>query len=183
MMHFLSLHDNPTLEAQLTERMLQHILIADPFPRSSITLLCPWISPILLILTVHLALVFRTISPFRKVGTARISARLLRFSRHLSTFFLPRKKPLQFFPATASSSFAFAILTLSHRLTVSNLILLYSFRNLDFIQGIPMKAEYIVDTVTKFDCNLFPSHIGQVPQFQYCLKFRTLHGFDPADPL
>ena len=98
MMHFLSLHDNSTLKAQLTEGMLHHILIANPFPRSSVTLLCPGITPILLILTVHLALVFRTVSPFRKVGTARISAWLLRFSRHLSTFFLPWKKPLQISP-------------------------------------------------------------------------------------
>ena len=88
MMHLFSLHDDPTLEAQLTERMLLHVLITDPFPRSSITLLCPGITPILFILTVHLCLVFRTISSFRQIRTARISARLLRFPRHLSTFFL-----------------------------------------------------------------------------------------------
>lgn len=98
MMNFFHRNDHSTLEAQLTERMLLHILITDPFPRSSVTLLCPGISPVLLILTVHFALVFRTVSPFRKVGTARISTWLLRFSRHLSTFFLPRKKPLQIPP-------------------------------------------------------------------------------------
>jgi len=117
MMDFLGLHDNPTLEAQLTKGMLHYILIAYPFPRSSVTLLCPGITPILLIVAVHLALVFRTVSSFRQTRTARISARLLRFSRHLSTYF-PIEKAATDFSATASSFFIFAILTITQRHTV-----------------------------------------------------------------
>lgn len=101
MMDFLGPHDNPTLETQFTERMLLHVLVADSFPRSSIPLLCPGITPILLIVAVHPALVFRTVSSFRQIRTTRISARLLRFSRHLSTYF-PIEKAATDFSATAS---------------------------------------------------------------------------------
>jgi len=117
MMHLFCRKHVPTLKAQLTEWMLLHVLITDPFPRSSIPLLCPGITPILLIVAVHLALVFRAVSSFRQIRTARISARLLRFSRHLSTYF-PIEKAATDFSATAYSSFIFAILTITQRHTV-----------------------------------------------------------------
>ena len=86
----------------------------------------------------------------------------------LASFHLPIEKAATVFcSATALSSFAFASLTLSHGPTVSNLILLYCFRNRYFIQGIPVKAEHIVNSVPQLNGDLFPSHIGQVPQFQY----------------
>ena len=97
MMDLFRRYYHSTLEAQLTERMLRSILVTDPFPRSPVTPLCPGITPILFILTVHLCLVFRAIPPIRQVGTARISARLLRFPRHLSTF-LPIEKAATVFP-------------------------------------------------------------------------------------
>ena len=46
-----------------------------------------------------------------------------------------------------------------------------------------MKTEYIIDTVPKLNGDFFPSHIGQVPQFQYRLKLGALHSLDPADDI
>ena len=55
------------------------------------------------------------------------------------------------------------------------LILLYCFRNFDFRKGFPVKPEYIINAIAKLNRDFFPSHIGQIPQFQYRLKFRILH--------
>ena len=49
------------------------------------------------------------------------------------------------------------------------LILLYCFRNFDFRKGFPVKPEYIINAIAKLNRDFFPSHIGQVPQFQYHL--------------
>ena len=171
MVDLFSRHDNSSLKTQLTEGMLRSIFVSDPLPCTTVSLLRRLISAVLLIITVAQLLMLFTEPLVCQLRTSGIRAWMLRFPWHRSTFFPIEKAATVSCSATALSSFAFASLTLSHRLTVSNLILLYCFRNRDFIQGIPVKAEYIVDTVTKLDGDLFPSHIGQVPQFQYRLKF------------
>ena len=45
-------HDNPTLKTQLTEGMLRSILVTDPLPCTTVSLLRRLISAVLLIVTV-----------------------------------------------------------------------------------------------------------------------------------
>lgn len=182
-MDLFSRHDNSTFKTQLTEGMLRSILVTDPLPCTTVSLLRRLISAVLLIVAVAQLLMLFTEPFVCQLRASGIRAWMLRFPWHHSTFFPIEKAATVFCSATALSSFAFASLTLSHRLTVSNLILLYCFRNRYFIQGIPVKAEYIIDSVTKLNGDLFPSHIGQVSQFQYCLKLCALHCFDPTDDI
>ena len=177
-------YDNSTFKTQLTEGMLRSILVTDPLPCTTISLLRRFISAVLLIIAVAQLLMLFTEPFVCQLRASGIRAWVLRFPWHHSTFFPIEKAATVFCSATALSSFAFASLTLSHRLTVvPNLILLYCFRNHYFIQGIPVKTEYIIDSITKFNGDLFPSHIGQIPQFQYRLKLCTLHCFAPANDI
>ncbi len=183
MVYLFSRHDNSTFKTQLTEGMFRSILVTDPLPCTTISLLRRLISAVLLIVTVAQLLMLFTKPFVCQLRASGIRAWMLRFPWHHSTFFPIEKAATVLCSATALSSFAFASLTLSHRLTVSNLILLYCFRNRYFIQGIPVKAEYIIDPIPKLNGDLFPSHIRQVPQFQYRLKLGALHCFDPADDI
>ena len=94
-MDLLSLGQNPTLKAQLTERMLRCISITDPLPCTAILALCIPVSAVSLIVTVHFALVLAAISAARrnKPAASRISTGLLRFLRHPLTFFPTYKEP------------------------------------------------------------------------------------------
>ena len=161
MVYLFSRHDNSTFKTHLTEGMLHSILVTDPLPCTAISSLCVLITPVFFIVTIDLLLMLRTIPPICKIRTARITARSFWFLWH--KYHLQYKSRCRYFPLAALSSFAFAILTLSQRLTVLNLILLYCFRNLYFIQRISVKSENIVDTVSQLDGDFLPAHIGQVP--------------------
>ena len=112
MMDFLSRNHHSALKAQLTKWMLQHVLITDPLPRPAVTLLCPGITSVFLILTIDFALMLRAVPSFRQVWTARICTRLLRFSRYLSSS-PDITKALKDFSLKASLHFIIAIITIS----------------------------------------------------------------------
>ena len=85
---------------------------------SAVLLLGIFIPPILLIITVHFALMLRAVPSHPSGWDSRLSTGLLWFSRHLSTFFLPQKKPIEKAAADFSRNglavLIFAILTISY---------------------------------------------------------------------
>lgn len=82
MVYLFSRHDNSTFKTQLTEGMLHSILVTDPLPCTAISSLGFFISAVLLIVTVDLLLMLRTIPPISKIRTARITARSFWFLWH-----------------------------------------------------------------------------------------------------
>ena len=127
--HFLGLHDNSTLETQFTKGMLLHILITDTFPRTSISFLGSLVSSILLIITVHLALMLRAISAVSQIRTARISTGFLWSSRHLN---LSKKEPPPIPIRTSNSSY--------HR---------YSRKD-RYLNQIPALSSFAIITISQF---------------------------------
>ena len=86
MVDLFSRHDNSSLKTQLTEGMLRSILVTDPLPCTTVSFLRCFIPAVLLIITVDLLLMLRTVTTICKVRTARITARsfwLLRNDNHL----------------------------------------------------------------------------------------------------
>ena len=102
-----------------TEWMLRSILVTDPLPCSTIPFLRSFISAVLLIVTVAQLLMLFTESFVCQLRASGIRAWMLRFPWHHSTFFPIEKAATVFCSATALSSFAFASLTLSHRLLLT----------------------------------------------------------------
>ena len=76
MVYLFSRHDNSTFKTKLAEGMLRSILVTDPLPCTTISFLRSFIPAVLLIITVDLLLMLRTVTTICKVRTARISTRL-----------------------------------------------------------------------------------------------------------
>ncbi len=113
MVDLFSRHDNSTFKTQLTEGMLCSILVTDPLPRTTVSLLRRLISALLLIVAVAQLLMLFTEPFVCQLRASGIRAWMLRFPWHRSTFFPIEKTATVFCSATALSSFAFASLTLS----------------------------------------------------------------------
>jgi hypothetical protein len=62
MMDLFGFHDDPTLKTQLTKGMLGCVLITDPLPSSSVSLLRSFIPAVLFIIAVDLLLMLRAVS-------------------------------------------------------------------------------------------------------------------------
>ena len=97
MVYLFSRHDNPTLKTQFTEGMLHSIFVTDPLPRTTVSLLRRLIPAILLIITVHLLLMLRTVTTVFKVRTARICAWSFRSPWH--NHHLQYKSPARIAPS------------------------------------------------------------------------------------
>ena len=97
MVYLFSRHDNPTLKTQFTEGMLHSIFVTDPLPRTTVSLLRRLIPAILLIITVHLLLMLRTVTTVCKVRTARICAWSFRSPWH--NHHLQYKSPARIAPS------------------------------------------------------------------------------------
>ena len=85
----------PTLKTQLTQRVLGDVAVANTFPCASIPAFGLRIAVISFVAFILLALMHRTISPVRQVGTAGIRAGTLRFSWHCFTSLPCIRKALQ----------------------------------------------------------------------------------------
>jgi hypothetical protein len=83
------------LLTQLAQRMLLHIAVSDTLPSTAITTAYSRVSVVLLVAFVLLLLMFRTKPAIRKLWTAGIGTRSLRFLRHRFTSFVGIEKALR----------------------------------------------------------------------------------------
>lgn len=85
----------PALKTQFTQRVLGDVAVADTLPCASVSAFGLRAAVIAFVAFILLALMHRTISPVRQVGTAGIGAGTLRFSWHCFTSLPCIRKALQ----------------------------------------------------------------------------------------
>lgn len=98
MVDFLHGDEASILHALLAERMFMDIAVTDSLPSPAVAFACGVTALELLVVSVHLSFVFRTIYIVGEIRASRKAARPLRFLWHEATSFLAKKKPCRVIP-------------------------------------------------------------------------------------